>query len=821
VLWSLCTFLFSTLTATVGLAAIIVVLSVLTGVSIILYYIWLIATGLALVVGGLAVITGNGWQVFGVGILLLIVGAILNGIIQAVVPPVILSAIQQLTLNGSLNSASAFTADRSSLFLDIGLAFGYGFALLAAVFVTDRNEILPSEARHQSVRQISDSTRRRIEKLDTLAPSEYRFPLSESVDEEEATTPLPGSEEPLEQAGAWLDAYETHIKNYKEMRDPTREERHAFHKRASDATHPSRCDSPDCANRMATLFGEIADAYTRYEQTAQSHNLLFHFPIGAILWELSAKESITELDTEHLEDAIADLEAWIDQTENIDTDALAGNGYTSPFHTESNWPRPTDQARYEDATFTAISADDYQEYLESVTRLSTVLSEVTQSVADTDEIVQTLCSILTTADPTRIENGKIVCVRIIETGIDVLECYDTHRPINETELQQIINQQLAEIEAELATLDDLERKDIRGVKHDLNEVKRTIKKSGTTSSERSTQERSNTTAPNRNTSSPSTTANSTPSQSDSSASRTPRHSRFSPTREALIQEIQKLDSPDKPVTSKRMQSSGRFDLYQYSNEFDTWEKALTAAGINTKSRFLEDIARLWRELGTPPTAEDMASDGRYRSSISDEYFNSWNNALDACKAEYNVPATGTSKSTGQKATSSASTDNVEQDGTAAPTRSELFSELQRLETELGRLVKVHDMDDQGKFTQADYRREFGSWGAALQAASIDKEGHLLDELQRLWDLTDSKPTTTEMNERGAYSASMYYSVFESWSTAIQRLKENRDIETSTQPSTEPSTPTDADSEAAGESTGDGQSNGSDILAEIKDEFDEL
>ncbi|WP_268762281.1 homing endonuclease associated repeat-containing protein [Halorubrum saccharovorum] len=85
------------------------------------------------------------------------------------------------------------------------------------------------------------------------------------------------------------------------------------------------------------------------------------------------------------------------------------------------------------------------------------------------------------------------------------------------------------------------------------------------------------------------------------------------------------------------------------------------------------------------------------------------------------------------------------------------------------------MDTHGAYSADTYRRHFGSWNAALEA--IGHEPHhtsarvsrdeLLDELERLAEERDRRPTATDVVEAGAHGLATYQRQFGSWSAALE------------------------------------------------------
>ncbi len=115
-------------------------------------------------------------------------------------------------------------------------------------------------------------------------------------------------------------------------------------------------------------------------------------------------------------------------------------------------------------------------------------------------------------------------------------------------------------------------------------------------------------------------------------------------------------------------------------------------------------------------------------------------------------------------------------GTKIP-REELLTELESLAESLGRPPTSTEMNEAGAYSASTYFRRFDTWAAALEAAGLDEaagpgrpdisERELLDEISRMADVLNRPPTTTEMDELGEYSSSTYRRRFGSWRTALE------------------------------------------------------
>jgi flagellin-like hook-associated protein FlgL len=215
------------------------------------------------------------------------------------------------------------------------------------------------------------------------------------------------------------------------------------------------------------------------------------------------------------------------------------------------------------------------------------------------------------------------------------------------------------------------------------------------------------------------------------------------------------------------------------------------------------LVTLTQELGHLPTVDEINEHGEYRHQRYREEFGDLFNAYQAAgilpddvtradfygeePAEPSEPdeseAEPTSKSKtrseaaqepdsegeaeAEKDTSQASATSTETD----PSRQELLDEIKRLDASLDRIPYQSDVNQDGRFTAYTFRDRFGSWDEALEAAGIDKEAVLVEDMQQVADTVDGDISQPAMNEHGKYSASMAARFFGSWSDAKERFEE--------------------------------------------------
>jgi len=105
----------------------------------------------------------------------------------------------------------------------------------------------------------------------------------------------------------------------------------------------------------------------------------------------------------------------------------------------------------------------------------------------------------------------------------------------------------------------------------------------------------------------------------------------------LLAEIDRLvDEFGRSPTTTEMDTVGAYSAGTYENRFGSWTEALQSAGYEpvkqhriSEDAILDEISRLATETGTPPTASEMRSKGKFTVTIAQDRFGSWNEALEA------------------------------------------------------------------------------------------------------------------------------------------------------------------------------------------------
>jgi len=184
------------------------------------------------------------------------------------------------------------------------------------------------------------------------------------------------------------------------------------------------------------------------------------------------------------------------------------------------------------------------------------------------------------------------------------------------------------------------------------------------------------------------------------------------------------------------------------------------------AELIEAIRAVADEVGEKPTLNEFREHGSVSASTIYRHFGSWQDALESAGYEPREPD-------------------------SAVTNEELLSELDRLADELDDRPTATDMNDRGAYWASTYRRAFGSWNNALEAAGIDSspsqdrqpvsDEALLEELQRVGDLVDGTPNARAMEEHGEHSPNTYVRRFGSWNDAVTKagFEPNTEVGTET------------------------------------------
>jgi hypothetical protein len=114
--------------------------------------------------------------------------------------------------------------------------------------------------------------------------------------------------------------------------------------------------------------------------------------------------------------------------------------------------------------------------------------------------------------------------------------------------------------------------------------------------------------------------------------------------------------------------------------------------------------------------------------------------------------------------------------TGSDARASMLDTVRALYQRLGRIPKTTELPEECEYSPNDFYKEFGSWDETLEAAGIDKEQALLEEIRLVAEELGRVPNTADMDEHGTYSGAYYGSYFGSWSTAIDKSEVEKKYE---------------------------------------------
>jgi predicted flap endonuclease-1-like 5' DNA nuclease len=193
------------------------------------------------------------------------------------------------------------------------------------------------------------------------------------------------------------------------------------------------------------------------------------------------------------------------------------------------------------------------------------------------------------------------------------------------------------------------------------------------------------------------------------------------------------------------------DEETYQEMFDSWTEVIESSNIDAEAAFVGDLRAVEADVAGPFDEATYRREGRYEPDRLGTYFGSWSNALEAAFDEDELTA--------KEGRLVAQTE---------ATREDYVDAIQRVATSTDNVVKSTDVREQSPYSVNEIVAEFGSWQNALDAAGVDNEARLLQELRRVAEEVGHEPTTTEMNEHGKVSASMYNDYFGSYTAAVEK-----------------------------------------------------
>lgn len=299
-----------------------------------------------------------------------------------------------------------------------------------------------------------------------------------------------------------------------------------------------------------------------------------------------------------------------------------------------------------------------------------------------------------------------------------------------------------------------------------------------------------------------------------------------PTEEEIIEDIKRVnETVEGSVSINDMREKGEYRARSYQEKFGSWNEAKQAAGLDTtapprrrtRDELLEELTRLAEEYGPSVGVNDMRRDGKYSGTAYITEFGSWNEAKEAADLQTNDPA-GTRwpdrdecikqiRELGIELGRAPRIPDVRVGDTDYETKwyfdkfdgwGELLEEagfdaeppynkipkqvylddLQRVHDSLDRDYMKKDLyTEKGQFSGKTVNKQFGGWIAALEEAGLPaqekrdrkykySEAELEDDLRRLSDELNKRPTAADLNEHGSHAYPTYANRYGSWVDAL-------------------------------------------------------
>ena len=127
--------------------------------------------------------------------------------------------------------------------------------------------------------------------------------------------------------------------------------------------------------------------------------------------------------------------------------------------------------------------------------------------------------------------------------------------------------------------------------------------------------------------------------------------------EQLIEDLQQFaEELGKTPTCPEMDDNGPWSANTYYNHFESWNKALEAAGLEinkehdiSNEQLIKDLQQFAEELGKTPTYREMDNCGPWSGTPYKKHFDSWNEALEAADLKFNRLGSAERAGTGEEA----------------------------------------------------------------------------------------------------------------------------------------------------------------------------
>lgn len=120
-------------------------------------------------------------------------------------------------------------------------------------------------------------------------------------------------------------------------------------------------------------------------------------------------------------------------------------------------------------------------------------------------------------------------------------------------------------------------------------------------------------------------------------------------RETLLEELERMnESLDRIPFPSDMNKDGAFSAHDYQEEFQSWDAALEAIGVDKEAELLGELQRVTNKLGKKPTQQDMSEHGTYSFGMYANFFGSWSGAKDRLEDQESSPDSPNEEPRGQE-----------------------------------------------------------------------------------------------------------------------------------------------------------------------------
>ena len=254
------------------------------------------------------------------------------------------------------------------------------------------------------------------------------------------------------------------------------------------------------------------------------------------------------------------------------------------------------------------------------------------------------------------------------------------------------------------------------------------------------------------------------------------------TREEMINAVQSLhDRLDRVPKSTDLTEDGEYSRNDFYTEFGSWDKALEAAGISKEQASNRDRS-VETTTENPKNSRIEYLKSKRGVSSNTESIEIKTNSNESSESPHSRLKSSSSKDMEHESVQESKAETKSEEF-SEDTREEMLNTVRSLHDRLDRVPKSTDLPK--KHSPRDFYTEFGSWDEALEAAGIDKEQAILDEIERVAEELGDIPTTGNIHNYAEYPASDYQSYFDSWDEALRESGVKEIFETKSKRSSDP------------------------------------